>query len=120
MVCDAKMKRPRRASAGSPLTQLLDRSRRTRNAGLPVFIPITKIITQRPLPGSRAINCVLSLFGCPTATLGAHQQPLATNKPTWEREPAMSGVVILGLVALSAWLAINIAIAVAVVVLGKR
>jgi hypothetical protein len=32
----------------------------------------------------------------------------------------MSGVVILGLVALSAWLAINIAIAVAVVVLGKR
>jgi hypothetical protein len=32
----------------------------------------------------------------------------------------MSGVELLGLAALSAWLAINIAIAVAAVVLGKR
>jgi hypothetical protein len=32
----------------------------------------------------------------------------------------MSGVVILGLAALSAWLAINIAIAVAAVILGRR
>jgi hypothetical protein len=32
----------------------------------------------------------------------------------------MSGVALLGVAALSAWLAINIAIAVAAVVLGRR
>ena len=61
------------------------------------------------------LNCLLSLFGCVIATLETHQRPPAIDRPTLGRGPAMSGVAIFGLAALSAWLAINIAIAVVAV-----
>jgi hypothetical protein len=67
----------------------------------------------------RPLNCLLSLFGCAIATLGTHQRATAIDRPTLGKGP-VSGVAILGLAALSAWLAINIAIAVAAVVLGRR
>jgi hypothetical protein len=68
----------------------------------------------------RQLNWLLSLFGCEIATLGTQQRAPAIDVPTKGGGLAMSGVALLGLAALSAWLAINIAIAVAAVVLDKR
>jgi hypothetical protein len=68
----------------------------------------------------RPLNCLLSLFGCAIATLGTHQRAPAIDTSTKGRGLAMSGVALLGLAALSTWLVINIAIAVAAVVLGRR
>jgi len=71
---------------------------------------------QKALP----LNCLLSLFGWAIATLGTYQRPTAIDRPTLGRGPAMSGVAIFGLAALSALLAVNLAIAVAAVILGRR
>jgi hypothetical protein len=63
----------------------------------------------------------LSLFRCAIATLETHQRyPALIDRPTLGRGPAMSGIAIFGLAALSALLAVNIAIAVAAVILGRR
>jgi hypothetical protein len=66
------------------------------------------------------LNCLLSFFAFPIATLGTHKRAAAIDRPTVGEGPAMSGVAILGLAALSAWLGLDIAIAVAAVILGRR
>jgi len=85
--------------------------------GWSVFIPINETIKQRPLQGSR-LNCSLSLIGCPIPTLVSHQRAPRYRHP--DEGPVMSGVAILGLAAVSVLLGVNIAIAVAVVVLDRR
>jgi hypothetical protein len=70
------------------------------------------------LRGSRALNRLLSLFGRAIAILKSHQRALCYRRP--DQGPVMSGVAILGLAAVSVLLGVNIAIAVAVVVLDRR
>ena len=70
--------------------------------------------------GASLLNGLLSIFGHAVAPLGSYQRPHAIDRLTLGRGPAMSGVAIFGLAALSAWLAINIAIAVVAVIVGRR
>ena len=67
---------------------------------------------------AQPLNCLLSLFGRAIAILKSHQRAPRYRHPN--EGSVMSGVAIVGLAAVSVLLGVNIAIAVAVVVLDRR
>jgi hypothetical protein len=66
-----------------------------------------------------SLNRLLPLSDCAFTRLAIHQR--ATRyRQTGGRGLAMSGIAIFGLVSVSAWLTLNIAIAVVAVLVGSR